>query len=74
MTGTVTAVIRRREGVNGGYGFIRDDEGSERFFHARNLRGITFDKVNEGDKVEFRPVAEVGKGNGLRADDVSVLA
>jgi cold shock CspA family protein len=73
MTGVITAVIRRTEGRNGGYGFIRDAENQERFFHARNLRGVTFDQLEEGAKVEFKPVVEGGKGNGLRAENVQVI-
>jgi cold shock CspA family protein len=77
MIGKVTAVIRRREGQNGGYGFIRDEHGSERFFHARNLIGgsAAFERLKEGASVTFTPVMqEAGKHNGLRADDVEVAA
>lgn len=74
MNGTVTAIIRDRveNGTTkrGGYGFIRDEQNQERFFHARNLRGVSFEKLREGAKVTFTPVNEGGKGNGLRAEDV----
>lgn len=72
MTGMITAVIRKREGKNGGYGFILDDENKERFFHASNLRGITFDQLREGTRVEFKAFTIPGKGD--RAEDVSVIA
>lgn len=74
MTGVVTAIIRRREGQNGGYGFVRDEANQERFFHARNLRGTSFEKLREGVAVEFTPVNEGGKGNGLRVEDMRVTA
>lgn len=72
MTGVVTAIIRRREGQNGGFGFLRDSEDQERFFHARNLRGVTFEQLREGTRVEFSPVAAGTKGNGLRVEDMRV--
>lgn len=70
MTGVVTAIIRRREGQNGGYGFIRDEENQERFFHARNLSGVSFGDLKEGAHITFQPVNEGGRANGLRADQV----
>ena len=78
MIGTVTAVIRdRKDGdvvKRGGYGFICDEQNAERFFHAHNLRGTSFDKLKEGSKVEFKPITVGGKGNGLRCEDVTVIA
>ena len=71
MQGVITAVIRKREGKNGGYGFIHDDENNERFFHASNLRGITFDALREGTRVEFTAFEIPNKGK--RAEDVVVL-
>lgn len=72
MLGVITAIIRRKEGQNGGYGFLRDSENQERFFHARNLRGLKFEALKEGTHVEFTPVNEGGKGNGLRVEDLHV--
>lgn len=72
MTGVVTAIIRRKEGQNGGYFFIRDEQNAERFSHARNLRGLSFERLREGVRVEFVPVNDGAKGNGLRADEVKV--
>jgi cold shock CspA family protein len=77
VTGIITAVIQKK-----GFGFIRDEEGHERFFHARNLRTAAgapasnlFPTLLEGTRVEFTPVQETGgKGNGLRAEAVKVLA
>lgn len=70
MTGVITAVIRKSAERRGGFGFLRDEEGKDRFFHANNLRGITFDKVEEGQAVEFKPIATP---QGLRADRILVL-
>lgn len=77
MRGVITAIIRRREGQNGGYGFIRDQNNEERFFHARNLRNADgdvvpglFEKLLEGTSVEFVPVTDGSRGNGLRAEHV----
>ncbi len=72
MTGIITAVIRKREGKNGGYGFILDDENSERFFHASNLRGTTFDNLREGKRVSFDGFEIPSKGK--RAENVTVIA
>ena len=76
MNGVVTAVIRKTEKQKGGYGFIRDEHQNERFFHARNLRGVTFDELREGAHVTFTPVQlELSKqGNGLRAEDVALAS
>jgi cold shock protein len=45
-----------------GFGFIaRDGEEKDLFFHANELQGVTFDELNEGDKVTFE-VADGDKG------------
>jgi CspA family cold shock protein len=45
-----------------GFGFIKR-EGMEKdlFFHAKELVGVTYDELREGDKVSFE-VAESPKG------------
>ncbi|MDB5238522.1 MAG: hypothetical protein JWM46_792 [Candidatus Kaiserbacteria bacterium] len=45
-----------------GFGFIKR-EGMEKdlFFHAKELVGVTYDELREGDKVTFE-VAESPKG------------
>ena len=45
-----------------GFGFISQD-GSEKdlFFHSNELKGVDFNELKEGDKVEFE-VAEGPKG------------
>lgn len=72
MTGIITAVIRKTETRKGGFGFIMDDAGTERFFHASNLRDITFAELKDGMRVDFQPFSIPGKGD--RAEDVHVTA
>lgn len=69
MKGQITAIVREK-----GYGFIQDEFGSERFFHARNVRGVDFATLEEGTSVQFKPVQQAtgGKGNGLRAEHVEL--
>lgn len=79
MKGVIKAVIRKREGQNGGFFFVRADDGSERFAHASNLMPpASFPSttprdtdIHEGQNVEFEAVEIPGKG--LRADRVQVL-
>jgi cold shock protein len=54
-----------------GFGFIKQD-GQEKdlFFHSKELVGITFEELREGDKVSF----EVGDGpKGPNAVKVSKI-
>ena len=48
MTGTIKTKTDR------GFGFIAA-EGQEKdlFFHSKSLVGVSFDELNEGDKVSF---------------------
>lgn len=92
MTGTITTLIRKQEqrkradgtADQGGYGFIRDEDGHDRFFHARDVvtpegapAQILFESLKEGTRVEFAPLSgchsRTGTGNGLRADQVRVI-
>jgi cold shock CspA family protein len=69
MRGVITTVkVKRTAEVKGGFGFIRDEHGQDRFFHARDLvtDGNVAEEFNalEGRlrsgevlKVEFEPVA-----------------
>lgn len=77
MKGHISAIIRRAEGQNGGFGFIIDENGQERFFHARHLVPKTlqaqFESLAEGTAVTFTPVNVPGRGNGLRAEGVELV-
>ncbi|OHA59196.1 MAG: cold-shock protein [Candidatus Vogelbacteria bacterium RIFOXYD1_FULL_42_15] len=40
-----------------GYGFIaREGEAKDLFFHSKELVGVTFEELKEGDKVSFEIV------------------
>lgn len=40
-----------------GFGFIsREGEDKDLFFHSNDLSGVTFDEIQEGDKVTFEIV------------------
>ena len=55
-----------------GYGFlVPDGENKDVFFHAKNLDGVTFDDLREGDAVQF----EITQGDkGPKAIGVSLVA
>lgn len=45
-----------------GFGFIkRNDSDKDLFFHSNELRNVSFDELQEGDKVSFE-VGESPKG------------
>ncbi len=75
MLGTVTKIKRWDPTSNtGGYGFLRDDGGYDRFFHSRDLADGPHafgDTITEGSRVSFEPTAgntgRTGTSNGLRA-------
>lgn len=53
--------------VDKGFGFIKDDDGKEYFFHQSAVQGGGLDDLREGDSVEF----DAGKGpKGPRAENV----
>ncbi len=53
MTGTIKTLTDR------GFGFIaREGEVKDLFFHSKDLNGVAFDTLKEGDKVTF----EIGDG------------
>lgn len=80
MIGTITKLLKKdinRKTDQGGYGFIKDEEGHDRFFHAHDLMETKFEKLREGLRVEFTPAvgqSRKGGGNGLRAESVRVTA
>lgn len=82
MTGIIMKLKFRTDQEKGGYGFIRDAQGRDRFFHANDLRdehdravpGL-FAHLREGERVTFEPRdMSAGKGNGLRAELVKLCA
>ena len=63
-TGTVKRLVRER-----GFGFILGQDGVELFFHRSSLPGEAFDRLAEGQAVEF----DVQRGDkGLRAANMKV--
>jgi len=64
MKGTIKKLVTER-----GFGFIaREGEAKDLFFHSKELQGVTFDELKEGDAVTF----EVVDGEkGLSATNVS---
>jgi len=57
MEGTIKTLRGDR-----GFGFIaREGEAKDLFFHAKELKGVTFEELKEGDTVSFE-VADGPKG------------
>lgn len=57
----VSGVIKKMVAEKG-YGFITpDNKGKDVFFHARDCRGVDWNSLKEGDRVEFE-VVEAEKG------------
>ncbi len=57
MKGTIKTLVRDR-----GFGFIaREGEAKDLFFHSKELKGVTFDELKEGDTLTFE-VANGEKG------------
>lgn len=65
-TGTIARLMEQ------GYGFIsREGQEKDLFFHSNELEGVTFEDLQEGDKVTF----EVAQGDkGPNAVQVSRVA
>jgi len=56
MTGTIKTLTPK------GYGFInREGETKDLFFHSKELVGVTYDELKEGDTVSFE-VTQSEKG------------
>ncbi len=56
MTGTIKTLKLK------GFGFIsREGEAKDLFFHSKELNGVTFDELKEGDQVSFE-VIQTEKG------------
>ena len=57
MTGTIKKLVMER-----GFGFIsREGEAKDLFFHSKELQGVTFEELKEGDMLSFE-VTEGEKG------------
>ncbi|MBI4138490.1 MAG: cold shock domain-containing protein [Candidatus Wildermuthbacteria bacterium] len=57
MTGTIKKLVAER-----GFGFIsREGEEKELFFHSKDLSGVTFEELKEGDTLSFE-VVDTDKG------------
>ena len=64
--GTVKRIMRERR-----FGFISVEDGREIFFHGSELQNIDFDKLVEGDHLEFN----VTKGQkGPQATDIKRIS
>jgi len=47
-TGTIARLL-----IDKGFGFIRDENGLEHFFHRSAVRGAVFELLRDGQRVEF---------------------
>ncbi len=53
-----------------GFGFIEDGTGTDMFFHSSSLEGVSFEELQEGQRVSFN----VGQGpKGPRAENVRLV-
>jgi CspA family cold shock protein len=65
-TGTITRLVSDR-----GFGFIQDAQGEETFFHHTAVDAGAFDRLREGQQVEFEREPDP-RGRGYRAAHVRV--
>ena len=64
-TGTIVRIVRDR-----GFGFIKEENGNELFFHATGVTGTTpFDNLAEGQQVSYDKGRD-DRGRGERASNV----
>jgi CspA family cold shock protein len=53
-----------------GFGFINTGKPKDLFFHSKNLQGVTFDELQEGQRVSFTE----GQGpKGPQAENVTAV-
>lgn len=64
-TGTIARLL-----IDKGFGFIRDEGGTELFFHRSAVRGAVFELLREGQRVEY---ATEDSQKGPRAGDVRLI-
>jgi CspA family cold shock protein len=50
-----------------GFGFIRTDRGNDLFFHMSAVDGVSFDELQEGQRVSY---VEAKSEKGARAENV----
>tara|TARA_B100000686_G_scaffold334635_1_gene402147 strand:- start:436 stop:633 length:198 start_codon:yes stop_codon:yes gene_type:complete len=56
--------------TNKGFGFIDTGTGNDLFFHSSDLQGLSFEELQEGQKVSFTE----GQGpKGPRAENVKAV-
>ncbi len=53
-----------------GFGFIDTGTGQDMFFHSSNLEGVSFDELQEGQRVSY---TEGSGPKGPRAENVKVI-
>jgi CspA family cold shock protein len=62
--GTIKKVTQK------GFGFIDTESGEDLFFHSSNLEGVTFEQLQEGQRVSYTE----GRGEkGPRAENVKLV-
>ena len=62
--GTIKKVTQK------GFGFIDTESGDDLFFHSSNLEGVTFEQLQEGQRVSYTE----GRGEkGPRAENVKLV-
>jgi cold shock protein len=65
MQGTIVPIVAQR-----GFGFIREQDGKEVFFHASGVTGsVPFDDLREGQPVSYDKTRD-DRGRGERAVNV----
>jgi CspA family cold shock protein len=64
-SGTIARLL-----IDKGFGFIRDENGIEHFFHRSSVRSTVFELLREGQRVEFTPE---DSQKGPRAGDVRLI-
>ena len=64
-TGTIARLL-----IDKGFGFIRDEGGTEHFFHRSSVQG-SFDSLNEGQRVSFdeEPSAKGPRAGNVRGEE-----
>lgn len=66
MKGEIVRLVPRR-----GFGFIRTADGREVFFHATEVKDVSFESLHEGQEVEFEMGRDARSGRE-RATNVRV--